>query len=133
MQPDHRLSNNDLKSAIDHLVKSIEYLDTIEESMNKRIMSLAFFSDDFECSWNEVNKCRIYTEKIGYIDEILYPTLGVICDGKCMVDSLMGWKIGMTIPAYNSIIDCVRSAKSSIRFIVDELITWLDPEKEEQL
>jgi hypothetical protein len=56
-----------------------------------------------EKSWNEVNLCRVHTEKILFIEELLIPVLGEINDAKTMMDSLIAWKLGMTRPAYFNI------------------------------
>ena len=44
-----------------------------------------------EC-WLQINKCRIYTEKILFLDEILIPAMGEVYTAKAMFDSLTAWK-----------------------------------------
>jgi hypothetical protein len=76
-------------------------------------------------AWDEVNRCRVYTEKIQFIEEVLIPVLGEINDAKSMFESLAAWNMGMTPAGFNSIMGCLSSAISGIRPCLEELSNWV--------
>lgn len=48
------------------------------------------------------------------VDEVLIPAQGHICDAFCMVDSLVVWRLGLTVAGRNSIIGALREALAGL-------------------
>lgn len=126
-EPDHGLTNDQLKAAIDHLANALYLVIDITESMDSGAMDIVDLSARCEKSWNELNKCRVYTENILFMEEVIIPVMGHMFDAKSMFDSLVAWKLGMTIHAAQSILSCLNIAQSAIRQCLDELVSWLQP------
>lgn len=119
----HGLTPSDLFSAVEHLVKAARILEECREAMEGGLFDESFIQK-LEESWNEVNLCRVDTEQILFIEELLIPTLGEINDAKSMMESLIAWKLGMTRAAYFSIMGCLTNALSGLRPCIEELSTW---------
>lgn len=129
-EPEHHFTNEQLKEIVDNLARCIELLEKVEGQMKSGIFNLPFMSDDLSESWLECNKARIHTEKVGYIEEIIQPTMGTIHDAKTMLDSLLGWHLGMTRPAHNAICQCLSTARYSLHMVADEVVSWMTGENE---
>ncbi len=123
-----KIKQEELLAAIEHLTVAIEKIRGIIEDMKLGTMDLWSMSCRATEAWNAVNQCRIYTETILPIEEVLEPVLGYINDAVQMIDSLIAWRLGMTPAAYGSISDALGIADGSIRIVVDELACWLAPE-----
>jgi hypothetical protein len=99
-----------LMMAIGHLYKAMDLL----KEVNNRIVEQAVDGLDsvekLSDSWLEVNRCRIYTEQVDHLEGLLIPALGLINDAKCMLESVIHWKIGMTIYAKHNILSCIKEA-----------------------
>jgi hypothetical protein len=124
VEPPQNLSPEDLFSAIEHLCKAGDILEESRMAMEEGIFDDAL-SQKFVEAWNEVNQCRVFTEKILFIEELLIPVMGEINDAKCMMESISSWGIGMTQPAFHSIMGCLFNAISGIRPCVEELASWV--------
>ncbi len=125
---DVTLQREELLAAIEHLTVAIEKIQGILEDMRLGCMDLWTMSCRATEAWNAVNQCRIYTESIPPVEEVLQPVLGFINDAVQMIDSLIAWRLGMTRAAHLSISDALRTADDSIRMVVDELASWLSAE-----
>lgn len=124
---DHGLSNDELRAAIDHLGNALQMVLEITDAMNSGVMDITELAEQCEKSWNELNKCRLYTEKILFIEELIIPAMGQIYDAKVMFDSLVAWKLGMTVYAARSIWTCLRDVEVAVRQCLDEMVSWLEP------
>ncbi len=125
---DVTLRREELLTAIEDLTIAIEKIQGILDDMTLGCMNLWTMSYRATEAWNAVNQCRIYTESIPPIEEVLQPVLGLINDAVQMIDSLIAWRLGMTPAAHVSISDVLRTANGSIRMVVDELASWLSAE-----
>lgn len=128
-EPDHGLSNEELRAAIDHLGNALQVVLEIAEAMSSGVMDINKLAEQSAKSWNEMNKCRLYTEEILFLEELIIPAMGQMYDAKTMFDSLLAWKIGMTVHAARSIWTCLRDVEFAVRQCLDEMVSWLEPVK----
>lgn len=122
-EPPHGLSPAALFSAVEHLVNAARLLDECRSAMEDGLFDDSL-ARKMEEAWNEVNLCRVHTEEILFIEEILIPVMGEINDAKSMMESLVAWKTGMTRQAYFSITGCLSNALAGIRPCIEELSSW---------
>jgi hypothetical protein len=127
-----KLQREELMAAIEHLTVAIEKIEGTLEDMKGGAMELWTMSCRATEAWNSVNQCRIYTETIPHVEEVLQPVLGYLNDVVQMIDSLISWRLGMTPAAYRSISDVLGIADDSVRIVIDELVSWLAPEVAEE-
>ncbi len=130
IEPPHTLKPEELFAAIEHLCRAATLLEECRKNMQEGMFDESL-PQKLEEAWNEVNQCRVYTEKIGFIEELLIPAMGEINDAKCMFESLTAWKIGMTPAGFNSITGCLSNAISGIQPCLEELSNWV-PGAEDQ-
>jgi hypothetical protein len=123
-----KLKREELLAAIEDLTIAIEKIQGILDDMNLGAMDLWTMSCRATEAWNAVNHCRVYTESILHVEEVLQPVLGLLNDAVQMIDSLIAWRLGMTPAAYRSILDVLEIADESIRIVIDELASWLAAE-----
>jgi hypothetical protein len=123
IEPPHGLSPDALFSAVEHLVQAVRILEECRTAMEEGVFD-GSLAQKIEQSWNEVNLCRVHTEEILFIEEILIPVMGEINDAKSMMESLVAWKTGMTRQAYFSIMGCLSNALAGIRPCIEELSSW---------
>ena len=119
------LTNDEIKAAIEHLAKALSLVVQINDAMGSGVIDVGLLAEQSEESWNELNRCRIYTEKILLIEEEIIPAMGEMYDAKSMFESLVAWKLGMTIQAAWSIRSCLVNAYRAIKQCMDEMISWL--------
>lgn len=131
IEPPQTLSPEDLFSAIEHLCKAGELLEDCRLAMQEKVFDEEL-TRKLEEAWNEVNKCRVFTEKILFIEEILIPVMGEINDAKCMIESLASWGLGMTPSAFQSIMGCLYHAISGIHPCIEELASWIQGASSEE-
>jgi hypothetical protein len=115
-------------AAIEHLTVATGKIQGIIEDMRLGCMDLWTMSCRATEAWNAVNHCRIFTETLLPVEEVLQLVLGYINDAVQMIDSLITWRLEMTPAAYRSILDILSIADDSIRIVVDELASWLAAE-----
>lgn len=95
--------------------------------VDNEILNFLILSEKLSESWLEVNKCRVFTESIVDYEELLIPSMGLINDAKCMLESLVAWKLGMTLYGKWNILQCIRMAGlEHINPMIGELEFWLD-------
>jgi hypothetical protein len=123
MEPSRGLTSGELFSAVDHLVKAAGILEECRTAIHEGLFDEPLIQK-IEESWNEVNLCRVHTEKIPFIEELLIPVMGEINDAKSMMESLVAWKLGMTRQAYFSIMGCLSDALEDLRSCIGELSSW---------
>lgn len=125
------LTAEELFQAKSHLYKSLEILHAQFEQVKQGAYdSLRMSSDLSEC-WLEVNKCRVYTEKILEFEEYLQPAMGLTYDAKCMVEHLAAQELGLTKQGRISILQTMQEAGELIQIVLRELEFWDSQEQDE--
>lgn len=112
-----------LMFSIERLYKAMDLIVSVNnEIIENDVLNGLDLIEKLNNCWLEVNKCRIHTEKINFIEELLIPGLGLINDAKCMLESLIVWKLGMTEYGKHNIIKCLRiAALENINVALDDL------------
>lgn len=122
-----QISINNLLKSIDHLYKAMELLTFVNNEIVDDSIDALNLIQKLNESWLEVNKCRLYTESIQHIEEVLIPSMGLINDAKCMLESLVAWKLGLTLYGKSNILKCIKQAASEmINPTLSELEDWFD-------
>ncbi|MGA7875193.1 MAG: hypothetical protein WCA08_05980 [Desulfoferrobacter sp.] len=125
------LTAEELFQAKSHLYKGLEILqDQFEQVKQGAYDSLRMASELSEC-WLEVNKCRVYTEKILEFEEHLQPAMGLIYDAKCMIEHLAAQELGLTKQGRISILQTLSEAWQLIQMVLRELEFWDTTEQAE--
>jgi hypothetical protein len=124
IEPPHTLAPEELFAAVEHLCRAATLLDECRRNMQEGMFDESL-PQKLEEAWNEVNLCRVHTERIQFIEEMLVPAMGEINDAKCMFESLAAWKVGMTPAGFNSIMGCLFNAVSGIQPCLEELSSWV--------
>ena len=104
------ITHRDLLAAISHLYKAMELLAHVNNEIVDQPINALELTQELSDGWLEVNKCRLYTEDILYFEELLIPAMGLINDAKMMLESIVYWKLGMTLQAKYNILRCLREA-----------------------
>jgi len=120
LEPEH------LRQSVDHLYSAMDILRDCLKTLGSGALS-GGFSQRLSDSWLEINKCRIHTENIPFIEELLIPAMGYVNDAKCMFDSLVAMKLGMTKHGLINIVQCIREAMAGIFMSIEELESWMQP------
>ncbi|HAA03949.1 MAG TPA: hypothetical protein DCZ69_17595 [Syntrophobacteraceae bacterium] len=121
-----RLKADELQMAIEYLYDAIGKLESVEADLSSEAIAIMDLLDKLGDSWLAVNRCRIYTESIVFLEELLIPAMGLIHDAKCMLESCVAWRIGLTDAACRSIVNAVRLAViEGLRPALEELECWL--------
>jgi hypothetical protein len=120
------LNADQLHAAIDCLYEAIGTLESAEKDLSSGVISAMDLPLKLGDGWFAVNRCRVYTESIGFIEELLIPAMGLIYDAKCMIESCINWKIGLTPSAYLNIVNAIRLAViEGLQPALEELECWL--------
>jgi hypothetical protein len=120
-----------LFASISHLYRAMDII----VSVNNDIVDDVFTDcnaliKNMSNGWLEVNTCRVYTQHIVDMEDLLIPSMGLINDAKCMLESLLAWKIGITPYGKHNIVKCLREAGLDyINPALEELEFWFDQEK----
>lgn len=123
--PTKGLGNEEIKEALGHLYEAKEKAKACIDKMSDGVLDI-FFPGDLGESWHSVNKCRVYTEQFGYLDEILIPAMAALNDAKCMAESLMAWGYGLTVYGRINIANSLNDAVyGGIKPCIVELEGWL--------
>ena len=125
------LTAEELFKAKSHLYKSLEIIGEQLNSFKEGIYDALRATSDLSECWLQVNKCRLYTEKIIAFEECLQPAMGLIYDAKCMVDHLAAEKMGLTRHGRISIMQSLDEAATLITMVLRELEFW-DKEEEQE-
>jgi len=121
-----RLSVDELHLAIEHLYAAIEKLESVESVLSSGAIDIMELEEKLADSWLEVNRCRIYTESIVCLEELVIPAMGLINDAKCMVESCVAWQLGLTQAACRNIVHAIGLAvEEGLRPALEELECWV--------
>jgi hypothetical protein len=104
------LSYDNLMAAIGHLYRAMDLLTYVNNEIVDRSIDALDLIEKLGDGWREVNRCRLYTQDQLFYEELLVPSMGLINDAKTMLESLIAWKLGMTIHAKHSILTCIKGA-----------------------
>ncbi len=116
-----------LMAAIGHLYKAMDLLTYVNNEIVDQTIDALDLAEKLSDGWLEVNRCRLYTKDIPYYDELLIPSMGLINDAKLMLESLIEWKLGMTIHAKHNILRCIKEAAlECINLSLNELESCLN-------
>jgi hypothetical protein len=120
------LNHADLVAAVEHLYRALEALEAARREITGGAILATGLSSKLADGWLEVNRCRQYTEPFPLFEEWLVPSLGLINDAKCMVESCVAWGLGVTRSAYFHILNCIDLAiNEGIRPCLEELESWM--------
>lgn len=122
------LGGRELTKAIEHLYGALKLIEQSQEDVCRGAVSAVTLMGDLAEAWFEINKCRIYTEKIVDFEEMLQPAMGYINDARCMVETVADTKAGMTESAFYSVLGCLWEAAALVHCVLEELESWLNPE-----
>ena len=104
------ITHRNLMAAISHLYKAMELLAHVNNKIVDQPINALELMQELSDGWLEVNKCRLYTEDILFYEELLIPAMGLINDAKMMLESIIYWKLGMTLQAKYNILKSLREA-----------------------
>jgi len=130
--PPVSLAGEELTHAIEHLYGALKLIEQSQDDVCRGAVSAASLMGDLAEAWHEINKCRIYTEKIVDFEEKLQPAMGYVNDARCMVETVAATQCGMTESAYNSILGCLWEAAALVHCVLEELESWLHLEDQEE-
>jgi len=100
----------ELVEAAVHLNRALELLVFVNNEISAQAINSLDLIEKLSGAWNEINNCRVYTEEIVYFEELLIPAMGLVNDAKLMLESLIHWKLGMTLHGKISILASIREA-----------------------
>ena len=119
------LSKVEYLEAIEHLYEALKILDSVREEIESGAIRGWVTSESLAEAWYKVNCCRLHTQEDVNLEELTLPAMGLINDAKCMMDSLLSWKKGMTRQASFYIRDNIASAAKNILLVRSQLEDWM--------
>jgi len=126
-----KLSRVQFLEAIENLYEALKILESVREEIESGAMRGMVISENLAEAWYKVNCCRLDTQEDVNLEELTLEAMGLINDAKCMMDSLLSWKKGMTRQAHFFIMDNIASAAKNIFLVLSQLEDWLSNLKEE--
>ena len=124
-----RFTADQLYKAIEHLYEALRILQSVLKEIGSGAISGLEISEDLGKAWFEVNSCRLYTQEDVSLEELNLDAMGLINDAKCMMDSLVSWKKGLTTHGKLFISQSIVSAAGYLRMALDELEDMLYHQK----
>ena len=125
------LSKVQFLEAIENLYEASKILDSVREEIESGAIRGMVTSQNLAEAWYQVNCCRVHTQEDVNLEELTLSAMGLINDAKCMMDSLLHWKKGMTRHASFYIRDNIASAAKSIFLVLSQLEDWLSQLEDE--
>ena len=125
------LSKIQFLEAIENLYEALKILETVREEIESGAIRGWVTSENLAEAWYKVNCCRLHTQDDVNLEELTLPAMGLINDAKCMMDSLLSWKKGMTRQASFYIRDNIASAAKNIFLVRSQLEDWMSKLEEE--
>jgi peptide subunit release factor 1 (eRF1) len=119
------LSKVQFLEAIENLYEALKILDSVRQEIESGAMRGMVISENLAEAWYKVNCCRLHTQKDVNLEEFTLEAMGLINDAKCMLDSLLSWKKGMTRHASFYIRENIASAAKNIFLVLSQLEDWL--------
>ena len=121
-----RLSLEELHEAIGYLYEALEILESVLKEIENGSIRGMETSERLAEAWYKVNCCRLHTEPDVNLEELNLAAMGLINDAKCMMDSLMSWRKGMTLHGMINITGNIRTASDNLRLVLHYLEDWLN-------
>ena len=125
------LSRVQFLEAIENLYEALKLLESVRKEIESGAIRGMVISENLADAWYKVNCCRIHTQVDVNLEEFTLEAMGLINDAKCMMDSLLSWKKGMTRQAKFSIIENIALAARNIFVVLSQLEDWLSNLKED--
>ena len=125
------LSKIQFLEAIENLYEALKILDSVREEIESGAIRGMVTSENLAEAWFKVNCCRLHTQEDVNLEELTLAAMGLINDAKCMMDSLLSWKKGMTRQASFYIRDNIASAAKNIFLLRSQLEDWMSKLEEE--
>ena len=125
------LSKIQFLEAIENLYEALKILDSVREEIESGAIRGMVTSENLAEAWYKVNCCRLHTQEDVNLEELTLAAMGLINDAKCMMDSLLSWKKGMTRQASFYIRDNIASAAKNIFLVRSQLEDWMSKLEEE--
>ena len=125
------LSKVQFLEAIENLYEALKILDSVREEIESGAIRGMVTSENLAEAWYKVNCCRLHTQEDVNLEELTLAAMGLINDAKCMMDSLLSWKKGMTRQASFYIRDNIASAAKNIFLVRSQLEDWMSKLEEE--
>jgi hypothetical protein len=125
------LSKIQFLEAIENLYEALKILDSVREEIESGAIRGMVTSENLAEAWFKVNCCRLHTQEDVNLEELTLAAMGLINDAKCMMDSLLSWKKGMTRQASFYIRDNIASAAKNIFLVRSQLEDWMSKLEEE--
>jgi len=125
------LSRVQFLEAIENLYEALKILESVRKEIESGAMRGMVISENLAEAWYKVNCCRVHTQEDVNLEEFTLEAMGLINDAKCMMDSLLSWKKGMTRQANFFIRENIASAAKNIFLVLSYLEDWLSKSEEE--
>ena len=125
------LSRVQFLEAIENLYEALKLLESVRKEIESGAIRGMVISENLADAWYKVNCCRIHTQVDVNLEEFTLEAMGLINDAKCMMDSLLSWKKGMTRQAKFSIMENIALAARNIFVVLSQLEDWLSNLKED--
>ena len=125
------LSRVQFLEAIENLYEALKLLESVRKEIESGAIRGMVISENLAEAWYKVNCCRIHTQVDVNLEEFTLEAMGLINDAKCMMDSLLSWKKGMTRQAKFSIMENIALAARNIFVVLSQLEDWLSNLKED--
>ena len=126
------LSRVQFLEAIENLYEALEILESVRKEIESGAMRGMAISENLAEAWYKVNCCRLHTQEDVNLEELTLEAMGLINDAKCMIDSLLSWKKGMTRQAKFFIMDNISYAHRNIFLVLSYLEDWLSKLQDEE-
>ena len=125
------LSKVQFLEAIENLYEALKILESVRQEIASGAMRGMVISENLAEAWYKVNCCRLHTQEDVNLEELTLEAMGLINDAKCMIDSLLSWKKGVTRQAKFFIMDNISYAHRNIFLTLSYLEDWLSKLGEE--
>ena len=116
-----KLSLAQFHEAIEYLYEALEILEAVLKEIENGSIRGVRTSERLAEAWYKVNCCRLHTESDVNLEELTLEAMGLINDAKCMMDSLMSWRKGMTLHGMINITNNIRAASDNLRLVLGDL------------
>jgi peptide subunit release factor 1 (eRF1) len=125
------LSRVQFLEAIENLYEALKILESVRKEIESGAMRGMVISENLAEAWYKVNCCRLHTQEDVNLEELTLEAMGLINDAKCMIDSLLSWKKGMTRQAKIFIMDDISYGARNIFLVLSHLEDWLSKLEDE--
>jgi hypothetical protein len=127
------LTADQLHEAIEHLYEALSILQSVLREIGSGTIGGLDISRDLGEAWFEVNCCRLHTQSDVNLEELNLEAMALINDAKCMMESLVSWKKGLTPHGKLFIGQNITSAAGYLKMALDELENMLYHQKTGEL